>query len=218
MTEIAIQAPVSKRVIEEVMRDHPEIDTFDEEGVNGRARILDYACARLNKPGQTTPWGRKARRRLIEDDPTTGVNLNTDGLTFLRADGRFEIIDVINGTDGKASWHNYGPFEQGANGYWAPALTVDEREKPGPVPRPEPKPNEPSKPVPSAPRLDYLGQLALAAAIVEILGKPGSTHVGNFIAIGQVVGHLVWKVQFEGYPVQHAIDNANRRARGEEGD
>lgn len=210
------QAPVSKRVIEEVMRDHPEIDRHDEEGPRGRQRILDYACARLNRPGQSTPWGRKARERIDADDPSTGINLNTDGLTFLRADGRFEIIDVISGVDGSATWDHKGVFEQGSNGWWAPALSVDERDKPGPVPSPGPRPDPPMGK--TQPRLTYSQQLDLCRALARVLGAPTSRYQGHPEAIGEVVGHLLWKVQFEGYEVQHAIDNANRRARGEEAD
>ena len=214
---IAPKAPMAISVMRRVISEHPEIDSRDEESPNGRARLLDYACATLNKPGQNKPWGRKARQRVVEDDETTGINLNTDGLTFLRDDGRFEIIDAISGVDGTATWDHHGVFEQGENGYWAPALSVDDtREKPGPVPRPQPKPEEPQKPVPSQPAHDYRAQLAVCEGIGDVLGARGSRYQGNTRAIGQVIGHLLWKVQFEGYAIQAALDNANRRARGEE--
>lgn len=220
-------APDAQSIIDDVMRDHPEINTRDEESPEGRARILDYAIARLNKehredpiPGAAAddPWGRKARRRLDESDPSTGVNLNTDGLTLLLEDGRFEIIDVIDGGSGKSSWHNYGAFDQGANGYWAPGKPVDdERPKPGPVPRPKPDPEQPAPaPKPAPNPLDYGQQLGLAREIATVLGN--GRYKGSYAGIGEVIGHLLWKVCEEGYPVQAAIDNANRRARGEEAD
>lgn len=227
MSPIAPQAPIAINVMREVMKDHPEIDARDEESPGGRARLLDYACARLNKPGMTTPWGRKARERIDKSDPTTGIRLNTDALCYLRQDGRFEIIDAISGVDGSATWDHHGVWDQGQNGYWAPALSVEEREKPGPVPRPNPLPlpdpapeeKKQDEPVKAAgPAVTYDQQLALAGEVVAILEPKGSRYHKNPKAQGQVVGHLLWKVQFENYPIQHALDNANRRARGEEAD
>lgn len=233
----AFVAPDREDVIAAMIAAHPEINTRDEDSPEGRARILDYAIERLNREPApegahtTDPWGRKARRRIDPNDAATGTDLNTDGLTLLLAGGdRFEIIDVIDGGSGKSSWHNYGPFRQGQNGYWAPGLPVsDDRPKPGPVPRPEPKPDEPAREVivfrDKPPALDYGQQMALSTAIIgELVSHPASPYRNakgtafNFEAIGQVVSHLLWKVQEEGYPASAAIDNARRRARGEQGD
>lgn len=231
-------APDREDVIAAVIAAHPEINTRDEDSPDGRARILDYAIERLNKEPApegahtSNPWGRKARRRIDPSDPSTGTDLNTDGLTLLlRGGDRFEIIDVISGNTGGSSWHNYGAFAQGENGYWAPGLPVteDPRPKPGPVPRPQPDPEKPPREVivyrEKPPALDYWQQMALSTAIIaELVGNPSSPYrnrkgtVFNFEAIGQVVSHLIWKVQEEGYPVQAALDNARRRARGEQGD
>jgi hypothetical protein len=89
------------------MREHPEINTRDERQ---RGDVLDYVCWALGRG----VWGRKSRN-------PQGTDLNTDGLTFKRSDGLFEIYDVISGTDGSATWEGYGPFRQGENGYWVEA-------------------------------------------------------------------------------------------------
>lgn len=125
-----MQASNAIDVVRDVMREHTEIDLLDE---NQRGQILDITAERLNK-GARGPFGRKARN-------ADGSNKNTDGLTYLRTDGLFEIYDVINGTDplahetddvraradrGRfATWDEYGPFRQGENGYWAPADPVN---------------------------------------------------------------------------------------------
>lgn len=113
-----LMAPMKIKVVIDVLREHPEINMLDEDSPTGRARILDYVCDRLGGK----PWGRKARR---ED----GSHKNTDGLTWLRPDGKFEIYDVLNGFDPDpndpdmanwASWAGHGPFSPGENGWWAP--------------------------------------------------------------------------------------------------
>jgi hypothetical protein len=120
-------APNRIETVKRIMREHPEIDTSHEEE---RAKILDYFCDEENPEGQNYPWGRKARN-------SDGSNKNTDGLTYLLDDNRFEIIDAINGWDGDdepippgsdrlASWENYGAFSAGENGYWAPAEPIDD--------------------------------------------------------------------------------------------
>lgn len=107
---IEIEAPDKIGVIAQVMREHPEIDREDDEK---RAEILELAIPILNHPGANKPWGRKARQK-------DGSNKNSDGLTFLRTDGKFEIIDVINGDPPYgASWQHKGVFYQGENGYWS---------------------------------------------------------------------------------------------------
>lgn len=110
---MSLIAPNEIDTVRRVMREHPEINTLDE---SQRGAILDYAAASLNA-GRPGPWGRKSRNPL-------GTDLNTDGLTFSRPDGRFEIYDAIDGTSGTATWEGYGPFRQGENGYWVPALPV----------------------------------------------------------------------------------------------
>jgi hypothetical protein len=115
-----LQAPNQIDTVRQAMRDHPEIDTTREET---RGRILDYVCAALGP----SIWGRKSRT-------PDGTDLNSDALTFLRADGLFEIYDVISGSNGGATWDGFGPFRPGENGYWVKAQPVDV------TPAPEPKP------------------------------------------------------------------------------
>jgi hypothetical protein len=129
-----LQAPNQKATVARVMAAHPEIDLTNEAT---RGRILDFIAAELGGK----PWGRKARNK-------DGSNLNTDVLAFLRADGRFEMYDVISGGSGGATWigPKKGPTKQGDNGWWAPALPVpaDVEPDPDPIDPPPPPPPPPS--------------------------------------------------------------------------
>lgn len=123
-------APNKIATIRRVMRAHPEINTRDEDA---RAEILDIAAAEDNAKDARRPWGRKSRN-------PQGTDLNTDGYTFYRPDGLFEIYDVISGVDGSATWEGYGPFRQGENGFWVPARPVAGTPAPQPAPPPVPAP------------------------------------------------------------------------------
>jgi hypothetical protein len=108
-------APDAKKTVAAVITDHREINTCDEVQ---RAFIVDWAAQRLNKAQATTVWGRKSRGKV---ENGKAINPNTDGLTFLRPDGKFEIYDSISGSGScGATWDGFGPFNQGENGYWAP--------------------------------------------------------------------------------------------------
>jgi hypothetical protein len=117
-SEKPLVAPNQQAEVQRTIDEHPEIDTMDEEA---RGEIIDITARRLNPGGGEKPWGRKART----NDPAN-PNLNTDGMTFLRPDGLFEIYDCISGTDGQATWDGYGPFAQGENGYWWPPNPVED--------------------------------------------------------------------------------------------
>jgi hypothetical protein len=117
------QAPNEFATVQRVFAAHPEIDRMNEET---RGRAIDYVIAELGG----RPWGRKARNK-------DGTNLNTDGLTYLRTDGLYEIYDVISGSNGGATWDGGEPVVQGQNGWWAPGLPVD-GVTPGPTPTPTP--------------------------------------------------------------------------------
>lgn len=113
-----MNAPNRIDVVRAVLEAHPEIDARDEDSLDGgRAVIVDWTAQRLNTAEGRTVWGRKSRGRPNGD---RAVNPNTDGLTYLRGDGQFEIYDVISGIDGSATWEGYGPFTPGENGWWAP--------------------------------------------------------------------------------------------------
>jgi hypothetical protein len=131
------QAPNRKSVIVAVIAAHPEIDTRDENSLDkGRAAITDWTAQRLNRETGRRVWGRKSRGKPTGD---VAVNPNTDGLTYLRSDGRFEIIDAINGGDGTAAWENNGAFAAGENGYWVPPQLGPEPTSGGePAPTPQP--------------------------------------------------------------------------------
>jgi hypothetical protein len=122
-TAIPLMAPDMMAQVQQTIDQHPEIDTMDEEA---RGEIIDITDWRVNG-GVDRPWGRKARN----NDPSN-PNLNTDGMTYLRPDGLFEIYDCISGTNGQATWDGYGPFAQGENGYWWPPQPVADQPEPPP--------------------------------------------------------------------------------------
>jgi hypothetical protein len=124
MTDIPLMAPDMSGQVQQTINEHPEIDTMDEAE---RGAIIDITDWRVNG-GVDRPWGRKART----NNPTD-PQLNTDGMTYLRPDGLFEIYDCISGTNGQATWDGYGPFAQGENGYWWPPQPVEDQ----PLPPPE---------------------------------------------------------------------------------
>lgn len=124
MSEIPLMAPDMSAQVQQTINEHPEIDTMDEVA---RGEIIDLTDWRVNG-GVDRPWGRKARN----NDPNN-PNLNTDGMTYLRPDGLFEIYDCISGTNGQATWDGYGPFVQGENGWWWPPQPVEDQPLPPPT-------------------------------------------------------------------------------------
>jgi hypothetical protein len=116
-TNAALIAPNMQSEVQRTINEHPEIDTMNEEE---RGAVIDITDWRVNY-NLDRPWGRKAR----SNDPNN-PNLNTDGMTFLRSDGLFEIYDCISGIDGQSSWEGYGPYAPGENGYWHPPMPVDD--------------------------------------------------------------------------------------------
>lgn len=121
-------APNRIAVVAQVITDHPEINACDEVA---RGTIVDYAAQRLNAAEGKVIWGRKSRNK-------EGTDLNTDGLTFKRPDGKFEIYDSVGGGSCKATWDGFGPFAPGQNGFWvAPVLAPE-----GGVTAPPPPPTE----------------------------------------------------------------------------
>lgn len=132
--EQQLHAPMAKATVAAVIAAHPEVNSCDEESLTtGRALLVDWTAQRLNTAQKTTRWGRKSRGKVIDgraDRP------NTDGLTYLRDDGQFEIYDVVAGDTGAgrcgATWDGHGPFAQGANGWWAPPQLGPEAGTPPP--------------------------------------------------------------------------------------
>ena len=124
MSQVPLIAPNMQSQVQQTINEHPEIDTMDDEA---RGEIIDITDWRING-GVDRPWGRKARN----NDPGN-PNLNTDGMTYLRPDGLFEIYDCISGIDGQSSWEGYGPYYQGENGYWWPPQPVENQPPVPPV-------------------------------------------------------------------------------------
>jgi hypothetical protein len=116
-------APDMQHEVQHTIDTHPEIDSMDEEA---RGEIIDITDWRINPGNGEKPWGRKARN----NDPNN-PNCNTDGMTFLRPDGLFEIYDVISGSPpGNSTWAGYGPYEPGENGYWWPPQPTEHQPEP----------------------------------------------------------------------------------------
>lgn len=114
-----LQGGNQKAVVVAVIKAHPEVDSCDELSLDkGRALLVDWAAQRLNKSAGKVVWGRKSR-----GEPKNGIadRPNTDALTFLRDDGKFEIYDVVSGTPPcGATWDGDTAFSPGQNGFWAP--------------------------------------------------------------------------------------------------
>ena len=122
-------APNMKSTVEQVIREHPEIDLTTDAT---RQAILPLIVKRLNKPGEHTPWGLKAEKKPKTPLDSSG-EYNTDAVNFLRPDGLMEIIDVI--ANGKAFWdraHTKTPTKQGTNGWWMAAPDPGDDEEPVP--------------------------------------------------------------------------------------
>jgi hypothetical protein len=113
--QLPLIAPNMEGEVAQTMLDHPEIDTLNEDE---RGKIIDITDWRVNG-GNDRPWGRKARF----NNPGN-PQLNSDGMTYLRPDGLFEIYDCISGVTGEATWDGTGPFQQGENGYWWPPQPI----------------------------------------------------------------------------------------------
>src|SRR5262245_44199326 len=147
-------APNMQSEVQRTINEHPEIDTMNEEE---RGAIIDITDWRVNH-NLEKPWGRKAR-----NNDANNPALNTDGMTWLRLDGLFEIYDAISGVDGQSSWEGYGPYAPGENGYWWPPQPVDGT---GPVP---PTPGDLEE------RVEYLESTVAAQqqAIVELQTQSG---------------------------------------------
>lgn len=130
-TTIAPEAPNVLNVIREVAA----VSTVDRTVDVVRGKFTDEVVERLGY----FPWGRKDRDRFPDNN-----NNNDDGLTYRRADGRFEIYDIIAGdATGTPTFAYAGAFLDGENGYF--------REVPrkGPsVPPGGPVGNPPAPPIP----------------------------------------------------------------------
>lgn len=99
-------APNVLPTIQRVFSDHPEINTTVE---GERGRITDYVVGALGG----FPWGRKDR-----DQNPANNNNSDDALCFRLSDGRFEIYDIINGTNGQPTFNYSGTFRDGENGFF----------------------------------------------------------------------------------------------------
>ena len=205
--EPVMQAPNKLEVVKAVIRAHPEIDVTNEDK---RAALLDYICDELNPLGSHKPWGRKSRNKQ-------GTDLNTDGLTYLRTDDKFEIYDVFAGSDpnednpdiGKyGTWVAYGPFAQGENGYWWPANPIH-----NPFPKDPKVPDKPTEPKVALPKHNY-GQMEVFADLVRDAYRSGTLGRTQDDVPLMTALHLFWRYQFENFTVEQLIQEATDRGNG----
>ena len=125
--EKPMQAPNKIEVVQRIMNEHPEIDRLKD---GERGKITDFVVLALGG----RPWGRKDR-----DQNPDNNNNSDDALTYWVGNDRFEIYDIISGTDGSATWDYKGTFRNGENGYF--------REVEGSLSEPDPvEPDEPQEP------------------------------------------------------------------------
>lgn len=119
-------APVRLSVVQQVIRDLVHVNPLAD---GERGQITDEVVRRLGG----RPWGRKDRDR----NPTNNNN-SDDALCYLLPDDRFEIYDIIAGTDGSATWDYKGTFADGENGYFRDVPSIVRPDDPPPPPPPPP--------------------------------------------------------------------------------
>jgi hypothetical protein len=146
-------------------------------------------------------------------DDGTGVSL--DCIAF--PTGHAEHYDVLGDAENEASvsWGEGFTYLENNKRYldvsgYTPRYRIGQ-EQPGPTPTPKPTP-APS-PGPQRPAHPYVDQLSLSKEIGRILDASGS-HKDNGEAIAEVVGHLLWRYQFEGASREMLIEDATNRAKG----
>lgn len=86
---------------------HPEINrTVDGPFAPNRGGITQIAASTFG-----APWGRKSRDKSL-------TNLSDDALCYQLPDHRFEIYDILSGTDGAVQFDYKGTFADGENGFF----------------------------------------------------------------------------------------------------
>jgi hypothetical protein len=83
---------------------------------------------------------------------------------------------------------------------------------PGPAPIPSPPVPAPAPPQPLGPAQPYSVMEPFGVEIGELLGVPGSPYVGNLPAATQVAVYLTHNIQFHGWTLEQARENARERA------
>lgn len=153
---------------------------------------------------------RKSGGAVIRLPAPFDVEVAQDIVVF-RVGGGAEHYDILidAGVADEPAWQAKGPVDPAR--YLDVSVGAPAPAPPLPLPTPLPPP-------PSRPNQPYAVHTPLCREIGEILGVEGSPYVGNAAAIAECVGHLVWKVQFEGYGVEAARENARKRAKGEAAD
>lgn len=139
-------------------------------------------------------------------------DVSQDVVVYKTSEGAVHY-DILRDGEGDAEpvWNLVGPVDPTRYLDVSAGSVPDVPAPPLPLPVPVP-------PQPARPRFGYEIHTPLCAEIAGILDSEGSPYRGNGRAIGECVGHLVWKVQFEGYPIEAARENARKRARNEPAD
>lgn len=158
----------------------------------------------LLKPGGT--------RCLLPDARTT---VSIDSLTFPTVDA--EHVDILGDGEG-AAVIGWGDAHVTDGSRYIDVSHFPPSDGDAPIPSP-PVPQPPAPPVPAPPASQgpahsYDDQLALAHEIGAILDVPDSPYYETGISIGEVIGHLLWRYQFEGYARITLLEDARNRAEG----
>lgn len=147
--------------------------------------------------------------------------ISKDSLANNRLAGHLVSWDLMSGAGtGKPKLSPHPQFHDIPGQTFVPVTGTDHLggSAPDPIPQPDPPPLPPPTPKPAKPAHPYTVQTPLAREIGKLLDVPGSPYEDNGEGIGEVVGHLLWKVQFEGVSLDAVRENARRRARGEAAD
>jgi hypothetical protein len=128
-------APNRLETVRATINAHPEVNRM-EDGQQGRGQMTDFVVQALGG----FPWGRKDR------DTNPDNQNNSDDALCYKVGEKFEIYDILSGSDGSATWDYKGTFADGENGYFRLVPTVIPF-PPGPSAPPEVPGNPPSEPV-----------------------------------------------------------------------
>lgn len=125
------QAPDLLDYIQKTIASNLQINTMsDGPFAPNRGGITQLVAGKLG-----FPWGRKSRDRSM-------TNLSDDALCYRIEGNRFEIYDILNGTDGSATFSYAGTFHDGENGFFVTIGAAPD--KPADKPKDEEKESKPA--------------------------------------------------------------------------
>lgn len=220
-------APNRIDAVREVINENPHIDRIADEV---REEITVLTILKLGG----FPWGIKDR-----DSNPNNDNNSDDALAFRLQDGRFEIYDILSGTDGSAQWDYKGTFADGENGFFREIREIPKPQepKPGEI---EPNTGTPQSAAqrPDTARIVQTLQGAIAALVAIAPDRPEAPPIvveverphpsdvemhavieearvayGRRIMPPSVTAHLVYGYLLEGRRLEDVVAEARERGR-----